>query len=133
MTRQRSAQTLAGLSAVGFFVAAALHTSGYGSVRLLAQQGPPDLAPLVSALWLAWAVGLVVLGVLVTLVALGRLPGARVVLLCAAAYPLATAVLQLNFLGFIPPVGILSGIGVLSVAGAIVLPSVRQPTAVGAA
>lgn len=133
MTRQRAAQILAGTAAVGFFVGAGLHTSGYASVILLAQQGPAGLASLVSALWLAFTAGMVVLGMIVTLVALGRVGGACAVLLCAAGFPLATAVLQMRFLGFIPPVAILSTIGALSIAAAVALPQVREPTLVGAA
>ena len=133
MSRHRAAQTLAGFSALGFFIATGLHTYEYGTVRLLAKQGPPDLAPLVSALWLAGGAGLIVLGILVTLVALGRVAGARPVLLCAAGFPLATAALQLAFLGFIPPVAILSTIGGLSIASAMILPSVQEPAVVGAA
>jgi hypothetical protein len=135
MTTHRTARVLAALSAFGFFVGAGLHTSGYRGVVLLAQQGPSGLAALVSALWLAFTAGMVVLGIIIMLVALGRVSGARGVLLTAAGFPLATAALQLKFLGFIPPVAILSTIGALSIAAAIMWPKVREPApaVVGAA
>jgi len=133
MTRQRAAKFLTGLSAFGFFLAAGLHTSGYGSVVLLAQQGPPGLASLVSALWLAFTAGLILFGLVVTLVALGRIPRSRMILILPSCFPLATAVLQVQFLGFIPPVAILSTIAALGIAGALVSPRATQPAFVGAA
>ncbi len=132
MTRQRTAQFLTGLSAFGFFLAAGLHTSGYGSVVALAQQGPPGLAPLVSALWLAFTAGLILFGIVVTLVALGRVRS-RPILILASCFPLGTAVLQIRFLGFIPPVAILSTIAVLGIAGALAFPKATEPAVLGAA
>ena len=69
MTRYQTAQLLAGVSAVGFVLAAGLHTSEYRGVVLRAQQGFSGLAPFVATLWLTFAAGLVILGLIVTVVA----------------------------------------------------------------
>jgi hypothetical protein len=50
MTRHQTAQVLAGASAVGFLLAAGLHTSEYRRVVLRAQQGFAGLAPFVATL-----------------------------------------------------------------------------------
>jgi hypothetical protein len=133
MTRYKAAQVLAGVSAFGFFVAAALHTSGYRQVVLQAQQGFSGLAPLVSALWLVFAAAMVVLGLMVTLVAFGRVIGGRSILALAGCFPLVTVVLQLHFLGFSPPVAILSTLAAVSFGAAIAFPTVSERVGVGAA
>src|SRR5207253_11497351 len=79
MTRYQTAQLLAGVSAVGFVLAAGLHTSEYRWVVLRAQQGFSGLAPFVATLWLTFAAALVILGLIVTLVAFGRVtPGGAI-------------------------------------------------------
>lgn len=123
MTRNQVSRVLIGLSALGFFIGAALHTSGYNSVVLFAQQGPAGLGALMAAVWLAFTAGMIVVGLIVDFVALRQMAGARAILVLAACFPLAAAALQLRFLGFIAPVAILSTIAVLSVAGAAVLPT----------
>jgi hypothetical protein len=125
MTRHRFARALTELSAVGFFIAAMLHTSGYQSVTLLAQQGPSGLGGLVSALWLAFSAAMITLGLIVAILARGQVGGARAILVLVACFPLATAALQLRFLGFIPPVAILGTIALVSFAGAVASP--RSP------
>ncbi len=133
MTRYKTAQILTGVAAFGFFVAAGLHISGYRQVLLQAQQGFSGLAPLVSALWLVFAAAMVILGVMVTLVALGRVTGGRWILALAGCFPLITVLLQLRFLGFIPPVAILSTVAAVSFGAAIAFPTISQRVGVGAA
>jgi hypothetical protein len=133
MTRPQVARVLTGLSAAGFFLAAALHTSAYNSVTALAQQGPSGLGPLVSSLWLVFTGAMVVLGLIVATVTLRQSSGGRAILVLAGCFPLATAALQLRFLGFIPPVAILSTIGVLTLVGAGMLPPLPRAAPVGAA
>lgn len=119
MNRQKIARGLTALSAAGFFVAAVLHTSGYQSVAFLAQQGPTGLGALVSALWLAFSAAMITLGLIVAILARGQVAEARAILVLAACFPLATAALQLRFLGFIPPVAILATIALITFAGAV--------------
>ena len=133
MTRHRIAQVLAGVSAFGFFLAAGLHTAGYRQVVLQAEQGFSGLGSLVAALWLAFDAAMVVLGGIVTVVALGRVARARWVLTLAGSFPFVTVLLQLHFLGFTRPTAILSTIAAVSFGAAIVCPSVSQPVGVGAA
>ena len=133
MTRHKFARGLTGLSAAGFFIAAMLHTSGYQSVTLLAQQGPGGLGGLVSALWLAFSAGMITLGLIVALLAREPVGGARAILILAACFPLVTAMLQLRFLGFIPPVAILGTIALVTFAGAVASPRSPNPTSSGAA
>ncbi len=92
MTRYKTAQVLAGVSAVGFLLAAGLHTTEYRRVVLRAQQGFAGLAPFVATLWLTFAAALVILGLIVTLVAFGRVTPGRSILALAACFPAVTVV-----------------------------------------
>jgi len=100
VTRHQTARTLASVASVGFFLEAGLHTYQYRQVVLQAQAQLSGLLPLVSALWLAFAAAMLVLGGMVTVVALGRVTGARWILALAGCLPLVTVLLQLRFLGF---------------------------------
>jgi hypothetical protein len=133
MNRFNTARVLAGTSALGFFLAAGLHTSGYGEVVLHAQQGV-GCSPLeVAALWMAFAAALFVFGIMVALVALRRVTGGRWVLALAGCFPLITVLLQLRLVGFIPPVVTLSAVAAVTFAAALVWPAVSQGVDVGAA
>jgi hypothetical protein len=131
MARQQNARILAAALAVGFLIAAALHVYGYRQVVLQAQRGFSNLAPLMSAVWLAFAAALVVLGGIVGLVALGRVTGGRWILALAGCFPLATVVLQLHFLGFTSSTAILSAIAAASFLGAIAFSNDAAPLAGG--
>lgn len=122
MTRQKAGSIIAAVASVGFIATAALHSTGYKSVTQLAMRSPAELQALVPALWLAFALDLTVVGLIVGVVALR--PGAtgRLILGMGAACPLSAAGLQLWFLGFIPPTGILLGIGGLTLVAAGILP-----------
>jgi hypothetical protein len=133
VTRYQTARILAGVSAFGFFVAAGLHTSEYREVVLQAQRGFSGLAPLVSALWLAFVAAMLVLGGIVTLVALGRVTGGRWLLALAGCLPLLTVLLQLHFLGFTRATALLALIAAVSFGAAIVFPSVARAVGAGAA
>jgi hypothetical protein len=133
MTRHKVARGLTGLSAAGFFIAAMLHTSGYQPVTALAQQGPSGLGGLVSALWLAFSAAMITLGLIVAILVRGQVGAARAILILAGCFPLATAALQLRFLGFIPPVAILGTIALVSFAGAVASPRSPDLTSGGAA
>ncbi len=126
MTRYKTAQVLAGVSAVGFLLAAGLHTTEYRRVVLRAQQGFAGLAPFVATLWLTFAAALVILGWIVTLVAFGRVTPGRSILALAACFPAVTVVLQLRFLGFTPPVAIFSAVAAMNFAAALTFPTVRR-------
>ena len=132
MTRYKTAQVLAGVSACGFFVAAGLHTSGYRQVVLQAQRGFSGLAAFVATLWLTFAAAMAILGLLVTLVVLGRVTGGRSILALAGCFPFVTVVLQLHFLGFTPPVGIFSIVAALSFGAAVSFPAGSARVGVGA-
>jgi len=131
MNRFNTARVLAGTSALGFFLAAGLHTSGYRQVVLRAQQGVGGSPLEVAALWLAFAAALLLFGMMVALVALRRVTGVggRWVLALAGCFPLITVLLQLRFLGFIPPVVILSAVAAVTFAAALVWPAVSQGVA----
>ena len=133
MTRFNTARVLAGVGALGFFLAAALHTSAYRQVVLQAQQGFAGTASVVAALWLAFGGALLLFGTMVALVGFGQVTGARWILALAACFPLITVVLQLRFLGFIPPVVILSTVALVTSAAAVVWPGVKQRVDVAAA
>ena len=126
MTRYQTAQLLAGVSAVGFVLAAGLHTSEYRGVVLRAQQGFAGLAPFVAALWLTFAAALVILGLIVTLVAFGRVTPGRSILALAGCFPSVTVVLQLHFLGFTPPVAVFSAVAAVTFAAALTFPTGRR-------
>lgn len=126
MTRYQTAQVLAGASAATFFADAALHASGYRAVVLQAQQGIGGMTPTVSALWLAFAAALVVLGAMVGLVALGRVREGRWILALAGCFPLITVLLQLLLLGFTRSTALLAAVAVVTLAAAVAFPSQRE-------
>ena len=123
MNRFTTARVLTGGSAVGFFLAAGIHASGYRHVVLHAEAGV-GCSPLeLAALWLAFASALIVFGMLAALVALRRITGGeRWVLALAGCFPLMTVLLQLRLVGFISPVVYLSAVAAVTFAAAIVWP-----------
>ncbi len=133
MTRQRAGSIIAAFASVGLIATAALHSTGYNSVAQLALQAPTELHALVPALWLAFALDLAVVGLIVGVVAFRPTTSGRLILVIAAVSPLGAAGLQLWFLGFIPPTGILLGVGGLALLAAGVLPRGvgQRPPAVG--
>lgn len=122
MTRYRSAQAVAGVAALSFVVVAGLHLSSYRRVVQQAQQGISGLAPLVATLWLAFGAGMLVLGAIVSLAALGRIKRERWILALAGCFPLITVLLQLRMLGFTPATAHLAVVAAVSFAAAILFP-----------
>lgn len=131
MTRHQLARLLAGALSLGFFVAAGLHVYGYRPVVIQAERGVSGLGPLVSTLWLAFGAALIVLGILVGLVAAGRIAEGRWVLALTGCFPLVTVLLQLQFLGFTRWTVVFSSLAAVSLIAAIVFPTTPSPVALG--
>ncbi len=132
MTANRLSIVLAYAGGVLLLATAALHQSGYGSVTTQAEQGPPELKPLVAVLWVAFTVALALCALLVFVLAPSNAPTRRVLLVIAALNPLSAAVLQVVYLGFVPPTAILL-FDALVVAGAAIPRHARQPVSAPAA
>jgi len=122
MTRRGFGTGLTIAAAVAYLATAGLHATGYDSVTALAGQTTGDLATLVPMLWLGFSADLVVLALVIGAVALSPV-GGRLVLACAALCPLGAAVLQMRFVGFIPPTAILLAVTALTLAAAAVRPA----------
>ena len=117
MTRSRAAVVLARASGWGFLVVAALHGSAYGRIMAMAETAPEAIRRVLSVLWLSGSADLVAFGLVIIVVARGP-GGAAVIGLCALS-PLAVAVLQIVFLGFVPPTAMLLALAGLTVAAAV--------------
>ena len=122
MNRKRVGSILAVLASLGFFATAVLHGTGYNSVTKLAKLAPTDLQALVPALWIAFGFNLAIVGLIVGVVALRPGNAARLILVIAAICPVGAAGLQIWFLGFIAPTGILLGVGGLTLIASAALP-----------
>ena len=122
MTREKVGSILTRIVAASFVATAALHGMGYSRIIRLAEQGPTALQGRAAALWLAFSLGMVVLGLIIGVIAVRPVAIGRLVLVIAASFPIGTAVLQLWFLGFIPPTALLLGVGALALVAAVVSP-----------
>ncbi len=122
ITRQRAGSIIAAVAAIGFIGTAALHSTGYDSISQLSVGTPHKLQILIPALWLAFSLDLTVLGLIVAVISWQHPPGSRLILAIAALCPIGAALLQIRFLGFIPPTGILLGVGGIALVAAGVLP-----------
>lgn len=80
-----------GLAALGYFGTAWIHSTGFDSVTALATEGPEEMAGLGPALWLAFSLDLIVLGLIILGAALRRGGAARAVIAVAALCPLGAA------------------------------------------
>ena len=131
MTRDRGARFAAGLAALGYLGTAWLHSTGYESIVLLAKDVPGVMGQVMPGLWLLFSFDLTVLGLIVGVLALRPRDVARPILVIAALCPFAAAGLQLKFIGFVPPTGLLIGLGVLTWSSAAVWPAhfAARPTA----
>lgn len=116
MTRRKTGSILAGVGCLGFLATAWLHSTGYDSVSEAAADMPSDLGALMPALWLMFSFDLVFFGLIVGVIAYRPPATARIILWIAALAPLATAGLQLRFLGVIPPTAILIVLGAITFA-----------------
>jgi hypothetical protein len=129
MSKERLATITSSIGAGVMFATAGLHLSAYGSVTA---QAPADGRPLLAALWVACGISLMLTAVLVIAVTPLQTIRRRAILLIAALTPLSIAVLQIAYLGFLPPTAILLlDAAVIIVAGQ--LGHAQQPVPVPAA
>jgi CHASE2 domain-containing sensor protein len=129
MSNERLATITSYIGAGLLFATAGLHLSFYGSVT---EQAPADGRPLLAALWVGCGISVMLTALLVIAVTPLQTIRRRAILLIAALTPLSMAVLQIVYLGFIPPTAILLlDAGVIIVAGQ--LGHARQPVPVPAA
>jgi hypothetical protein len=113
----RTARVLRLAAGIGLLVIALLHGLGYLKVSPLAGAFG-HFEGLFRDLWLSFATHYLVLGCIVLLAAGRDTTGTRVLLGFAALVPLADALLQIVYVGFIPPTGILLGVAVLGFGAA---------------
>jgi hypothetical protein len=115
MTRERLASISASVGAALVFGTAWFHLSAYSSV---VDRAPPELQPLLAALWISGGVSLILSALLAVAVAPLFVVRRRAILGLAALTPLSIAVLQIAYLGFLPPTALLLlDTAVLAVAG----------------
>jgi len=107
MKRRTVGSALAWLTAALFIATAAIHHTGFSGVSALAAETGGDVAILMPMLWLFFSIELVILGAVAAVIA--RRPSADhgTILMLLALVPGAAAVLQLVYIGFIPPTAIL--------------------------
>ena len=123
----RSSPVLARLAAVAFFITAGLHSFAYRTITAISNVGPPDLRPVVPAIWLAFSLMLVVLGLIIASNATAPPSRYRMqTLILAGIFAFGSATLQMIFFGFIPPVAILCVDGALAVAAAVIGPTPQE-------
>ena len=104
MTKDRAATLTASAGAGLLFATAAVHLSAYGSV---VAQAPADFRGLVAALWVAGGTSLLIAALLTIAVTPLFIVRRRALLAIAALIPLSIALLQIAYLGFIPPTALL--------------------------
>ena len=129
MTNERGATLTASIGAGLLFATAGFHLSAYGSV---VARAPTDLRALVSALWVAAGASLLLSALLTVAVTPVFIVRRRALLGIAALTPLSIAVLQIVYLGFLPPTALLF-LDTLILLAAGELGRVRQPRAAPAA
>jgi hypothetical protein len=122
----RAATLCASLGAALLCATAAFHLMGYESV---VSRAPADQQPIVGAAWVAGGVSLI----LAALLAIAATPlfvvRRRAFLAIAALTPLSIAVLQIVYLGFIPPTALLlAAAALLLAAGMLGRASQARPT-----
>ena len=129
MTRERLASLSASTGAGLLVGTAAFHLSAYGSV---VARAPADLQPLIAALWVSGGVSLILSALLAVAATPLFVVRRRAILGIAALTPLSIAVLQVAYLGFLPPTALLLlDTAILLVAGQLGL--TRQPAPLSAA
>ena len=80
------------------------HLSAYGSV---VPRAPADLQPLFGALWVSGGVSLILSALLAVAATPLFVVRRRAILVIAALTPLSIAVVQVAYLGFLPPTALL--------------------------
>jgi hypothetical protein len=123
MTKERAATVTAAIGAGLLFATAGVHLSAYSSV---VAEAPTDVRPLMAALWVAGGASLIISALLAVAVTPLFIVRRRALLGIAALTPLSIALLQIAYLGFLPPTALLLfDAVVLVVAGE--LGRARQP------
>jgi hypothetical protein len=129
MTGAKRGVALTWLTAVLFIATAGLHHTGYPEVRDLARETGGDVAILMPMLWLFFSIELVILAAVALIVA--RRPTAThgTILVLLGLVPLTAAVLQLVYIGFIPPTAILLFDALVAIAAGVTVRSAALPPA----
>jgi hypothetical protein len=127
MTKDRAATLSASFGVALLCGTAVVHLMAYASV---VSRAPADLQPIFGAAWVAVGVSLI----LAALLAIAATPlfvvRRRALLAIAALTPLSIAVLQIMYLGFIPPTALLLvDAALLLAAGMLGRASQPRPTA----
>jgi len=104
MTKERAATVTAAIGAGLLFGTAGFHLSVYSPV---VAQAPTDLRPLMAAAWVAVGVSLIVSALLAVAATPLFIARRRALLGIAALTPASIAVLQIAYLGFLPPTALL--------------------------
>ena len=104
MTKERAAAVTAAIGAGLLFATAGLHLSVYSTIMA---QTPADLQPLVAALWVATGVSLIIAALLAVAATPLFIVRRRALLAIAALIPLSMAAVQIAYLAFLPPTGLL--------------------------
>jgi hypothetical protein len=104
MTKVRIASVTAAVGAGLLFATSAVHLSAYSSV---VARAPTDLQPLVGAVWVAGGASLIISALLAIAATPLFIVRRRALLTIAALTPLSIALLQIAYLGFLPPTALL--------------------------
>lgn len=105
MTKERIAAVTAAIGAGLLLATAGFHLSGYSSVQ---EQTPADLRPVMSAMWVAIGASLIIAGLLAVAATPLFMVRRRALLAIAALIPVSIAVVQIAYLGFLPPTALLA-------------------------
>jgi hypothetical protein len=114
---------------IGLLLTAGLHGSGYPEIAKLAGASGGDVKLLLPDLWLGFSLHYLILGTLVLFAAGPRNQLTARLLAVAALVPLGDALLQIAYLGFIPPTAILLVIAALSLVAAAATRNTPHPAA----
>jgi hypothetical protein len=104
MTKEQLATLAARVGAGLLFATAGVHFSAYGSA---VGQAPGDLRAVVAALWVGAGASLIISALLTVAASPLFIVRRRALLGIAALTPLSSAVLQIAYLGFLPPTALL--------------------------
>jgi fatty acid desaturase len=117
MTKERLATVTAAIGGGLLFATAGLHFSVYSTVM---GQTPADLHSLLAALWVAVGASLIIAALLAVAATPLFIVRRRALLGITALIPLSIAVVQIVYLAFLPPTGLLLlDALVLAAAGAL--------------
>ena len=121
MVHTKAGSLLTGVAAAMLLATAALHYTGFSSVRDMGKEAGGDLAILVPPLWLFFSLSLISVALAAAAIAWRPSRGHAVVLMCLALVPAGGAALQLVYIGFILPTGILIADALTMVAAALLM------------